>query len=386
VLPKAVKKVEAGKETVCEDLVLTRGGLVTGKVVDRETGEPLEHACVSASLSAWFSAELEHVFLGPRSVPFPETFTASDGRYRLRLPPGRWRVQSPTRAGYFVGGREHHQEVTMALDKTLEGVNFAMGKSREIRGRVVGPDGQPVPNAILTSPFHIRGVEAQEDGTFTLEWSPQNEPVSLYAFSPDGASGTMMELPPHAGEADTFTLMLSPAVEVRGRVVDEKGQPAKDARVRAAPRAPLFLIAGGCETMGSAITDAEGRFGIKVVRGIDYALEANAEGYGWARLEEFIPEREHENIGTLTLKKASAFVAGRVTDGAGNPLKGVRVQAQQPPDLRRPRMAFTDAQGRYRIEKLVQGNVEIFIRRDDTPSERQETQTGAENVDFVLRP
>src|SRR5439155_18523552 len=90
----------AGGESCCPDLRLVRGGMLTGRVTD-EKGRPISGVSLYSQRSFYFS--LTDTLID--NLRGPDTRTGEDGVYRLRLPPGKWRV-SPV---YF--GSEYTSEV-----------------------------------------------------------------------------------------------------------------------------------------------------------------------------------------------------------------------------------------------------------------------------------
>src|SRR5262249_49279018 len=141
-----VNRVVEGREAVCEDMVLTRGGLVTGKVTDRETGAPLSEAGVSANRVAQ-----------PMWAPGPNAKTDARGIYRLRVPPGKWRVQAEWREGYLSpwdeAGGQPGSEVTVAAGKTIGRIDFTLRAGAQVTGVVLDPENRPDPKATLWAPM-----------------------------------------------------------------------------------------------------------------------------------------------------------------------------------------------------------------------------------------
>jgi len=120
---RRVESLAEGNEVKCRNLVLTRGGIVSGKVTDRETGQPIETVHVAASPSD---------FTG--SFVAPATHTQPDGAYKLRLPPGKWRVQ-PTGRGDYVTPQAPEDSRLVHLDAgaTTEGVDFTLVRKKDGR-------------------------------------------------------------------------------------------------------------------------------------------------------------------------------------------------------------------------------------------------------------
>jgi peroxiredoxin len=81
------------------------------------------------------------------------------------------------------------------------------------------------------------------------------------------------------------------------------------------------------------------------------------------------------------LPRADSFLAGKVTDQDGQPLAGVTVEVYGNVDGK----TTTDAEGRYRVDKLVRGEVYVDLQHPDYYEDHQsDVQTGVQDTDFVL--
>jgi len=160
-------------DTNLGELELGLGGVVVGRVVDGQ-GKPLAGVAVEAGQAALGRAAADAAIAGPLPSDARITArTAADGSYRLRgvaAGPARvWanveqRGWAYTEPFDLLAGRETH---------VPEIVLGAADASQCIAGVVTGPDGQPVPNAIVVvaafvdGPLRARRVEADGQGRFT---------------------------------------------------------------------------------------------------------------------------------------------------------------------------------------------------------------------------
>ncbi|MGH7173873.1 MAG: sigma-70 family RNA polymerase sigma factor, partial [Gemmataceae bacterium] len=140
--------------------------------------------------------------------------------------------------------------------------------------------------------------------------------------------------PPHAKAAKAPSAKPAEkpanAVKVRGRVLDPKGKPVKDARIYG-PRLPKTPPRSeeDVEFPQRAKTDVDGRFRFELPRSeisleMKFPLIAVADGYGvdWAEL----PKADVPAELTLRLIKDQP-IEGRIVSTEGKPLAGVRVHA-----------------------------------------------------------
>jgi protocatechuate 3,4-dioxygenase beta subunit len=378
-MERVVESAASGKVALCEEMLLTRGGFVAGKVLDRETGKPVAGAQVGSHRSdrqQW--------------VPGPGTKTAADGTYRLRLPPAKWRVQAEHwQGGYLPPWQERQEptEVGVAMGKTVSGIDFTLQRGAEVKGIVLDPDGRPDPRAKIWGP-HIWEHGVQPDGTFTLKTLRPGGPVTLTVRGSDRALKAEVEVTPRPGASEPVTIRLKRGLAVSGRVVDSRGQPLPNAEARAERRIEMGDGGWTFVAMDTARADAEGRFTLWLLPGIEHQVNATAPGFGGAQQAEVMVRDAGIDVGTLTLAAANLAVAGRVTDAEGKPVSGVQLHAGgegQP--LRGPSETVTDEQGRYRIEGLAAGKLFLSLNHPTYGWDyRDNIDAGATGIDFVLVP
>ncbi|MFN3242299.1 MAG: sigma-70 family RNA polymerase sigma factor [Planctomycetota bacterium] len=151
--------------------------------------------------------------------------------------------------------------------------------------------------------------------------------------------------------------------EVRGRVVDARGAAVAGAELWVGNRVGDYSRPPHLVRL-AARSDQQGRFSLH---------HAPLEEYVAARKPGFVASESHpvQQLGdgeiVLRLGSAPGAIAGRVTDQDGNPLAGVAVAVQDQVDrLRRdadgtligprlPAIAFSDGDGRFRIDGLPEG-------------------------------
>jgi hypothetical protein len=108
------------------------GGSVTGTVTIK--GKPAPGITISARLGQTFS-------------PFDPTFkvkTDQDGKYRMDIPPGSYRV-SVLAPGFVPPTNTFRNEtVVVRENETVEGIDFALVRGGVITGKVVDSNGRPV--------------------------------------------------------------------------------------------------------------------------------------------------------------------------------------------------------------------------------------------------
>ena len=271
--------LDEGQQFVA-DFRLSRGGAITGRVVD-EFGDPLAGANVTA-LRVQSTAQGIRTTRTGTSVPSDD-----NGAYRIyNLPPGQYYVSlnDPSAARMIVispdgdpgstlraesisisgqvtlsnGERRSYaptyypgtvtladaQRITLGLGDEQSGINLAVVPARAARiaGRVVGSNGQPIRATIslhsrLGQAFSPSGGRngSGTDGTFTLTSVPPGDYLlnvlgpNVGATPPEVAS---MPIVVDGSDITGLTIVTGSAAAIQGLVVSDNGMKLPDARIR----------------------------------------------------------------------------------------------------------------------------------------------------------
>lgn len=284
--------------------------------------------------------------------------------------------------------------------------------SRMFSLKVVGPDGESVPNArvqlrtkpgVTKSQIH-RGeylkdgrygneAIANKDGElyFTLSQRPSrfNLKIQHPGFAPYWASWS----PSQNGEPipNRFTAKLDAGWSVGGVVVDQDGKPVEGVEV--SPGIKYKMRPGDTSSMGVGTnikTDSEGkwRFDCVPVSKGDVHVEVSHPSfqphYQQLARDTFGLEKDAEPSETIQLKRGQT-VTGLVTDEAGQPIAGALVRTKFLNDLREAR---TNKAGVYRLEgcdsKMARIVVSAKGKATDLQTVRVDQNLGP--VNFVMKP
>ncbi|HYO12549.1 MAG TPA: carboxypeptidase-like regulatory domain-containing protein [Thermoanaerobaculia bacterium] len=197
-------------------LVLTPAVRITGRVV-REDGKPISGAWV-------------YFFREGSGSGIP---TDDQGRFEMRKGPGEIDIRA-TADGYL----PKEMRIEAAAGQEVEDLRIVLRKGAVVTGRVLGPDGAPVPGAevrALLAPsgnrFHSLAapeVKADGEGRYRLEGIPEGR-RSIAASHPE-LQRAVKDLDVRPGE-NRLDLQLGQGFPVTGRVVDAEGRPVEGARV-----------------------------------------------------------------------------------------------------------------------------------------------------------
>ncbi len=206
---------------------------VRGRVIDAATGEPIT--------DGWVSGEIPNVGpdgnVPPHGIPWMHVDwgeTDADGWYTTQLAAGKARISFQGRG--FTSETDY-LEFDVAADGTTEAPLLEMTPIAPVVGQVIGPDGQPVPEAVVRfRGRHLRWTQpvlTDDEGRFTLKtpWIPQDreteERVSrnpVVAFHPHlpwvGIEWVELDQPGSLSNV-TVSLKEQPEADLTGLIPDE---------------------------------------------------------------------------------------------------------------------------------------------------------------------
>ncbi len=385
-------------------IVLSRGQSAAGRVVEKETSEPIVGAELRLMPSS--RAAVPRWARGGGDDAEGAAFIAisnPDGSYRFEhLPPGKFEL-SVTASGYAP------QRVPGLEVSAVQGATFgliSLERGAIVEGEVVDRGGQPLAGAtVFVHPPAALGVrgdavlrfasEAEEtrqgvsgaDGSFTVRGltpgATADVTVQRKGFVTQ--TETHVELPPAA----PLRIVLEPSARVSGRVVDDGGEPIAGATVTV--RASDAALPIGLEGR-LVVTDAAGTFVVQDLAAGRVAISAMARNYlsSDALLLDIGARADVQDV-ELTLRRG-ATVEGVVTTSSGQPATAARVTVRGA--LTPERMlerevagsARTDGEGRYRLEGVPGGPQELSASQEGYQGAIRNlvVQPGVNQLDFRL--
>ena len=323
------------------DLTLVRGGFITGRVTDADTGEPI----ANHHISIYDAARSDSQAAGHGAK------TDETGTYRFRAAPGSALVYT---------GAQHDYQDTGQIRKyvdVVEGetatVDFQFTKGVGLNGRVLTEAGEPVSGARVTDiagkyAYFLEHGLSDENGEFTVRGLRMGQKLILKAEHSDLRLRGTEEVETEQGVSVEIRMKPYELVNVSGRVFNSKGEPmssVKIYRMRLEAQRPGF-------SHTVSVTDSDGWFReVELIVGDQYEISAIAEGYREARTKVFTATPGMHQISDLVMQPAGGafFIEGRITDTSGKPVSGARlVSSQQSQQWE----TLTDANGNYRLENL----------------------------------
>lgn len=312
-----------------------------------------------------------------------QSITGPDGRYEIKgIKPGNYKVEveeyelANALPKISIKDKENPSDLDIKV----------RAKSESIEGKVIGPDGQAVPDAwvsVVSSDKYSDSDEnyalSDESGRFTIKNLAKGE----YTLEAEGLRGSAKQKVENAQTGSLVTIRLANLGKVEGRVTNAQG-PIETFTVRSI----------GPTNRKVSIVNAEGRFTLPKLNTGDYRIQVeNRKGQG----ETSVTIKEGESVEVDITLGEFGSVYGQLVDGqTGEALAGYTVMAatrgsssggQAVADMLTGNLPKTDDDGRFRLGGIGigKGRVVFFDSKkkglEPTAMERFEIKA-AEDLDL----
>jgi len=289
-------KVTEGQTIKDVNLTLIKGGIINGKVIDKDTNEPIS--------GQWID-------INDRSQPGPDfsfpIYSGKDGTFQFRATPGKVKVYTNMPQQGYEPVSPMEKIVDVVEGGTVTDVNFEFQKVKTftVKGTVFTPDGDPVAGAIIADAIIADAWEwyrqiavSDKDGKFTISGLRQGQKITVNADQKElhlrGA--TEIQVPPDE-DIEIITEQYE-TTSIIGRVVNRKGEP-----IASADMMIFKQESEGGVGNSAGIADSSGNYKIdNLIVGDEYYVNAKADGYKEANTEMFTVTKDMKPLPDLVLE------------------------------------------------------------------------------------
>jgi len=321
----------AAGQTLVEDFALTEAGFIAGRVINLETVLPLAGA---------------KIFMVEDTTR--HTFSDAAGNYRLSLPPN-----TPLQIDAAFSGFDSNGPFTVsaASGETITQDFFMQALSGVIRGTVT--DGfAPIVGALVSIVELDEQVLTDSEGKFEFTIPPGEYNIEISKDCHFSKSVSVNLVAGVTEELDIVLLALQSIIT--GRVSDNAGQAIAGAEVSAE-------LSAGSDTVFSAFTNPTGDYQLCLNAGI---FRVTASQLGFLSSSRTLVVSDGDSLGGINFMLQSNFASifGTVVDTLNRPVSSAIVTLTNP---NQTLVDTTDANGEYRIEKIIPGLSEIIAAKEN---------------------
>jgi len=347
--------------------------LLTGRVVDAFSGDPLPEAEVFVRATYGFSKS---------RVRQLRRVTDASGNFTFdRLPGGTHQIMAKVDGYLPASGNPQDYTIPIEPGGRRDDYEVFLSKGGIVKGQVITADGQGVGEAEVQlyvasgsfSGLDVKNLNVTTDGTgfFELSGFPIGQRLTLYASArKEGFAknhSDLIELSPQQPEMLTQVILTQGGV-VSGRITDTDGNPIYGVKVtfdsREFPQDPST-------SEFYTFTDADGNYLLERCTQGRAVLVADHEKFVRQNKGVTIPEGRLLSRQNFKLQR-SQFIRGTVADFKGNPIADARVVAAPVPKATGNGRDTTDKKGEFHLEGMSPGKFRLEASFNlDTPDGKQ---------------
>jgi hypothetical protein len=375
-------KLELNPGQTIEDIIVhvRLGGVVTGRIYDKDTNQGIPGAEISA--------------YGRRVEGTKRKLATADatGQYEIKgLYEGEYEIQYQNVKGYSRNRQyDARKDVMAKLGQRMTNVDFPMSKGIAISGRVIDTDGNAMDGV------RISGQVTRGNGYDSTNVDA-NGRFSLYGFEEGFTVRVAATKTGFGHESETLSLtdqpitgvefVLKDEAKITGTVVDEIGNPIRGVHIYA-------IIGNNYDLRDDATSGANGEITLDGLADGEYQIRSHPSENSFSTSDpvlETITLTAGEHLDGLRLvvkgfDENTMTIAGRVTDDLGDPVAGVFLYAYGGNSNQIQGTTKTD--GTYVMPNAKKGSYRVSISSTSPGSNYVRTnyqfEAGDLAADFVL--
>jgi protocatechuate 3,4-dioxygenase beta subunit len=385
------------------EIVLDRGGSISGHVVDALSGAPIPQFSIEAARQGRG---------GGRGGPFgggpfggggggriSGSFSDPSGHFEIEgLVAGEWTLTAVS-PGHSPG---EVTDVPVSNEGQTEGVTILMKTGATVRGQVVNAADEPIIGAVVEMDDQPQAQNAwggppqfnrrlqdvrqvtDENGEFTITGVlPGEQELRAEAA---GHMGSRVDIVvPETGDPNPVTITLHQGGRLVGRVVSSlDGKSVQGARIALPDESYVEDMAWELVNRG-ATTSADGSFLMTMVPAGNLRLEVSHPDFAEFETQPFvIREGRETNTGDIALS-GGGRIFGYAFDAEGDLVAGARVTANGPNGTE---AAQTNEDGEFSFDRLTPGSYRVSLNqgggRNGTQVSQSVTVREDEETEVVL--
>ena len=287
--------------------------------------------------------------------------TDGNGVAAIRLAPGEYEFQGAYKEGYTY---PRDRSTLMVEDGKTARLEIEVTGPSRISGIITDPEGKPLAGASLRifPENHRQETTSDANGKFEIAWSPVqwgNQEEITYVLVARHIERNLATVVDINEDTKTLNIKMKDGVTFTGKVVDANSNPLAESKIRIT----IWLSHYGASLHSgeSAVkTNAQGIYECKAIpESGKYSITAELDGYGQSNVQVQSDDAVEGRleIEPLILKLATMSVSGIVVDDNNKPVADAQVYVYGQGQSQR--RAKTDADGKFTIDKLVEGQINI---------------------------